>query len=56
MKMKRNKAKKVESPAKGTNPTWISRPSWVVKTVMPLPGDNQVIILHAFVRLRKALY
>ena len=37
-------------------PTWLSYPSWAVKTVMPLLGDNQVVILHAFVRLRKAGY
>ena len=35
-------------------PTWLSRPSWAVKTVIPLLGDNQVVILHALVRLRKA--
>ena len=27
-----------------------------MKTVMPLLGDNQVVILHAFVRLRKIRY
>ena len=27
-----------------------------MKTVMPLPGDNQIVILHAFVRLRKTRY
>ena len=37
-------------------PTWLSYLSWVVKTIMPLPGDNQVVILHAFVRLRKTQY
>ena len=37
-------------------PTWISRPSWAVKTVMPFLRDNQVVILHAFIRLRKTQY
>ena len=37
-------------------PTWISHLSQVVKTVMPLLGDNQVFVLHAFVRLKKTLY
>ena len=37
-------------------PTWISRPSWAVKTVIPFLKDNQVVILHAFIRLRKTQY
>ena len=37
-------------------PTQISCPSWVVKIVMPLLGDNQIVVLHAFVRLRKTRY
>ena len=37
-------------------PTWISRSSWVVKTVMPFLGDNQFVVLYAFGRLRKTRY
>ena len=37
-------------------PTWLSRLSWAVKTFIPLPGDNKVVILHALVQLRKARY
>ena len=36
--------------------TWFSLLSMVVKTVMPLSGCNQVIILHAFIGLRKTRY
>ena len=36
--------------------TWISFPSWAMKTVMPFPWGNQVVILHAFVGLGKTQY
>ena len=26
-------------------PTWFSYPNWAVKTVVPLPGDDQIVIL-----------
>ena len=35
-------------------PTWFSLPSWAVKTIMSFPGGDQVVVLHAFVRLREA--
>ena len=57
--MKRNKAKGLNPLPKGLilgYPTWISCPTWAVKTFMPLPGDNQVVIFYAFVRLRKTRY
>ena len=37
-------------------PTWICLPSWALKTVVPFSGGNQVVILHAFVGLRKTRY
>ena len=37
-------------------PTWFSYLDWAVKTVVPLPGDDQIVILQAFVGLRKAGY
>ena len=37
-------------------PTELFHLSWAMKTVVPLPGVNQVVILHAFVRLRKTRY
>ena len=36
--------------------TWFSCPNWIVKTVMPLLGGNQIVILQAFVGFRKAGY
>ena len=35
-------------------PTWFSVPSWAVKTVMPFPKGDQVVVIHAFVRFREA--
>ena len=37
-------------------PTWISLPSWVIKIIVPFPRGDQVVILHAFVGLRKTRY
>ena len=37
-------------------PTWFSLLSWAVKTVVPLPRCDQVIILYALIRLRKTWY
>ena len=37
-------------------PTWISLSSWEMKTVMPFPRGDQVVILHAFVGFRKTRY
>ena len=36
--------------------TWFSYSNWVVKIVVPLPRGDQIVILQAFVRLRKAKY
>ena len=33
--------------------TWFSLPRWAMKTVVPLPGFDHVIILHALIGLRK---
>ena len=37
-------------------PTWFSCPNWAVKTVVPLPGGDQIVILQALVGLRKVGY
>ena len=37
-------------------PTWFSCSNGAVKTVVPLPRDDQIVILQAFVGLRKARY
>ena len=37
-------------------PTSIPLPSWAMKTVMPFLRGDQVVILHAFVGLRKTQY
>ena len=37
-------------------PTSISLPSGAMKTVVPFPIGDQVVILHAFVGLRKTRY
>ena len=36
--------------------TQISLPSWAMKTIVPFPEGDQVVILHAFVGLRKTRY
>ena len=36
--------------------TWFSLPSWAMKIVVPFPGGDQIVILHAFVGLRKIRY
>ena len=37
-------------------PTWFSCPDWAVNTVVPWSGDDQKVILQAFVGLEKAGY
>ena len=37
-------------------PTWISLPSLAVKTVVPFLRGDQVVVLHALVRLWKTRY
>ena len=37
-------------------PTCLFRPSWAIKTVVPLPNDNHVVILHALIRFKEARY
>ena len=37
-------------------PTWFSCPNWGVKTVVPFPEGDQIVILQALVGLRKAGY
>ena len=37
-------------------PTWISCPSWAIKTITPLPGDDKEVVLLAFVCFGKARY
>ena len=37
-------------------PTWLSHPSWAMKTVMPFPRGDQVVVLHAFFGLGKTRY
>ena len=34
-------------------PTWLSLPSWAMKTVVPFTKDDQVVILYALVGLGK---
>ena len=36
--------------------TWFSCSNWIVKTVMPLLGGNQIVILQALVGLKKTRY
>ena len=37
-------------------PTWLSLSSWAMKSVVPFPRGNQVVILHALIGLRKTQY
>ena len=37
-------------------PTWCSCSNWAVKTIVPLPEGEQIIILQALVGLRKVGY
>ena len=37
-------------------PTWFSCLNWAVKTIVPLPEGDQIVILQALVGLRKAGY
>ena len=53
------KLKELNSLLKDLNlgyPTWFSRPNWVVKTVVPFPEGDQIVILQALVGFRKAGY
>ena len=58
-KASKGKAQKTKISAEGPDPkvtTWCYYPNWAVKTVMPFLGNNQIIILQAFVGLREARY
>ena len=51
-KRKNSKAERTKSRFMGPNPkvpTWLSLPSWVVKTIVPFPRGNQVVVLQALV-------
>ena len=37
-------------------PTWFSRPNWTVKTVLPLPLNDQIVVLQALIGLGETKY